>query len=118
MNSVSNVESAGQIGYNNIESGLTATNVQEAVDEVNSGLTNLNSVLNPDGTVLSFTHTEGGADYVAQFFGSIAPTIIADKVQNNTITASIRLFMNVEGKRIEAGYFDGANWHYQTLVQF
>lgn len=34
MNSINNTESAGQIGYNNTTSGLTATDVQGAVDEV------------------------------------------------------------------------------------
>ena len=39
MNSISNTESAKNIGYNNTTSGLTATDVQGAIDEVNSSFT-------------------------------------------------------------------------------
>lgn len=42
MNSINNTESASQIGYNNTTSGLTATDVQGAVDELNDDITDLN----------------------------------------------------------------------------
>ena len=50
MNSVSNAESAKNIGYDNSESGLTATDVQRAVDELNGNLIKLHQI-NLSGTV-------------------------------------------------------------------
>ena len=38
MNSINNAESAKNIGYNNTSSGLSATDAQGAIDEVNSSL--------------------------------------------------------------------------------
>lgn len=48
-----NSKNASQISYNNSTSGMTASNVQGAVDELNSGLTNVSDFVN---TVIA--HTE------------------------------------------------------------
>ena len=92
--------------------------LQTDVASLRSGLTGVEGVLNASGKVLNFTVAGEGVDYVAEFRGATTTTIIADKKQGDTITASVRLFLNTEAKKIEAGYFDGTNWQYQTLVQF
>lgn len=52
---------AENVGYDNTESGLTAEDVQEAVDELKSGLTNLIKVY----------HTSGTTDSVGDFNFSV-----------------------------------------------
>ena len=97
---------------------FAATTISNELASLMSGLTGVEGVLNPSGKVLNFTVAGEGADYVAEFRGATAPAIIADKNQGGATTASVRLFLNIEAKKIEAGYFDGTNWQYQTLVQF
>lgn len=58
MNSINNTESASQIGYNNTTSGLTATDVQGAVDKLADKITRnkyVNSTMSPQASVAANT---------------------------------------------------------------
>ena len=60
---------ADLISYDNTNSGLGSTNVQGAIDELNSNLGGISFVLNEDGTIAGYT--SGGADTVHPFSGSV-----------------------------------------------
>lgn len=56
---VGGIEKAKDISYDNTQSGMSATNVQGALDEVKAGLANLNSNLSNGAVLLGATSGTG-----------------------------------------------------------
>ena len=113
--------SAGNVSYNNSSSGMVANNVQTAVDELNSGLTNLENVVDVTNTMFSFNRDIGQNVYTADILlnnSNGVINVINDKKSGDTVVASMRLFLDVNNKSFKVGYYDGSNWQYETIKQF
>ena len=85
-------ESAENIGYDNTESQLEADNVQDAIDEINTALTD--SIGSSGDTFQFGTDGSGNYGYVKKVGG--ADTFFPFKSNNHTATKSINSFAKID----------------------
>lgn len=99
---------------------VVQTKVSTEISSLKSGLTNIESAVDVSNATLSFNRDISGNVYTANILLGDAGDImvINDKKSGSSVVASMRLFLDVNNKRLQVGYYDGTNWQYYTIKQF